>query len=154
HSLLVAEDHGPPLSRGHQQARRPHHLPRLQPHLLPAVHPRLPRDAAPLPRLSRGVPSPERHLDGGRLDPRRRLPDAHDLPHLVALVRGDRPAEPLARDRARVADTVPPTPGQPRDDPDRHDRALRLLAAARRARLSTRRRSPISPTTATTSARP
>ena len=68
------------------------HLHRLQPDLLPAVHPRLPRHAAPLPRLSARVSGAERDVDGRRVDPRRRLPAAALLPALVAALRRARPA--------------------------------------------------------------
>ena len=43
-----------------------HRVRRLQPDLLPPVRARLPRDAAALPRLPRGVPGPERDLVRGR----------------------------------------------------------------------------------------
>ena len=48
---------------------------------------RLPRHAAALPRVSAGVPGAERAVVGGRVDPRRRLPDADGLPDLVAALR-------------------------------------------------------------------
>ena len=43
--------------------------------------------AAPLSRVSAGVPGAERAVVGRRLDPRRRLPAADDLPDLVAALR-------------------------------------------------------------------
>ena len=76
------------------------HLRRLQPDVLPAVHPRLPRHAAPLPRLSAGVPGAERAVVGGRVDPRRRLPDSDGLPDVVAALR---PASPARTRGARSA---------------------------------------------------
>ncbi len=81
-------------------------LHRLQPDVLPAVHPRLPRHAAALPRVSRGVSGAERDVDRRRVDPRRRLPAAADLPALVAALRRGGAGEPVARGRARVADAV------------------------------------------------
>ena len=49
------------------EALRAGDFPGLQPDLLPAVHSGLPRDAAPLSRLSGGVPGAARALDGRRL---------------------------------------------------------------------------------------
>ena len=48
--LLVAEDHGPPVSRVVGAGLRGRDLHRLQPDLLPPVHPGLPGHAAALPR--------------------------------------------------------------------------------------------------------
>ena len=63
--LLVAEDHRPACTPScWPSCRRGDRLRRLQPDLLPAVHPRLPRHAAPLPRLPAGVPGAERAVDG------------------------------------------------------------------------------------------
>ena len=76
------------------------HLRRLQPDVLPAVHPRLPRHAAALSRLPAGVPGAERAVVGGRLDPRRRLPDSDGLPDVVAALR---PASPARTRGARSA---------------------------------------------------
>ena len=54
--LLVAEDDRPHVSRRLGQAFRAGHLPRLQSDVFPAIHHGLSRDAAPLSRLSGGVP--------------------------------------------------------------------------------------------------
>ena len=84
HSLLVAEDHRPDVSRMVGAPGRAARLRRLQPDLLPAVRPRLPRHAAPLSRLRAGVPGAQRDVDRGRLGARGRLRAAADLPALVA----------------------------------------------------------------------
>ena len=63
---------------------------RLQPDVLPAVHSRLPGHAAPLSRLSAGVPGAERAFDRGRLDSGGRLSAADDLFPVVAALRQDR----------------------------------------------------------------
>ena len=53
----------------------------------------------------RGVPGPERAVDGGRVDPGRRLPAPAGLPHLVAALRArSRRRNPVGRDGPRVAD--------------------------------------------------
>ena len=56
--------------------------------------------AAALSRLSAGVPGAERAVVGGRVDPRRRLPDADDLLDVVAALR---PASPARTRGARSA---------------------------------------------------
>ena len=86
--------------------QRRHHLRRLQPDVLPAVHPRLPRHAAPLSRVSAGVPGAERAVVGRRVDPRRRLPDPDGLPDVVAALRPARRLESVGRRRPRVDDDV------------------------------------------------
>ena len=80
------------------------HLPGLQPDLLPAVHPGLPRDAAALPRVSGRVPGAQRSLHRGRQRPGRRLPDPHDLFHLVPALRQGGFAQSLGRHRPGMAD--------------------------------------------------
>ena len=127
-ALLVAEDDRPHVSRRLGQALRPDHLPGLQPDLLPAVHPGLPRDAAPLSRVSGRVPGAQRALHRGRQRAGRRLPDADDLLHLVAALRQGAPR------------TIPGAP------PGWNGRPLRR----RRSTISTRPRS--SPTRRTTTA--
>ena len=105
HALLVAQDDRPHVSRRLGQALRAGHLPGLQPDLLPAVHPGLPRDAAPLPRLSGRVPGAQRALHRGRQRAGRRLPDADDLLHLVAALRQG--------GRARIPGAPPAWNGRP-----------------------------------------
>ena len=82
------------------------HLHRLQLHVLPAVHPGHAGHAAPLRRLSAGVPGAERLLHRGREHSGRGLPAADSVPHLVAEVRRHRRQQSLAGDGARVADAV------------------------------------------------
>ena len=101
------------------QAQRRHHLRRLQPDVLPAVHPRLPRHAAPLSRVSAGVPGAERAVVGGRVDPRRRLPDADGLSDVVAALRPARRLESVGRGRPRVDDDVAAADRELRGDADR-----------------------------------
>ena len=96
------------------------HLRRLQPDVLPAVHPRLPRHAAPLSRVSAGVPGAERAVVGRRVDPRRRLPAADGLPDLVAALRPHRRLESVGRRRPRVDDDVAAADREFRGDADRH----------------------------------
>src|SRR5262249_52292440 len=152
---------GADVSGGARKDLRPGHLPRLQPDVLPAVHPRLPRDAAALPRVSRGVPGAERTLDRGRVDPRRRLPAAALLLPLVAALWGARPGEPLAGDRSRVADAVPTAHRQLRAHAGRRHRSVRLRRAdatrgapGARPWLTPSTASPTSSTTPSSSARP
>src|SRR5438093_845309 len=146
-ALLVAEDQRADVPRGLGAARGAHHLHRLQPDLLPAVHPRLPRHAAALPRLSRGVPSAERDVDGRRVHPGRRLPAADDLPPLVAALRRERGRQPVGRDRPRVADAVAAAARQLRNRPGGHRRALRLPGPRAGPWLSTPPRAPSCTTT-------
>ena len=88
--------------------------------------------AAALSRVSRRVPGAERAVVGGRVDPRRRLPDPHDLSHLVAASRAARAGEPVGRDRSRVADLVA---AAAREFPRHADRdAARVRATSRRRR--------------------
>ena len=91
-ALLVAEDDRPHVSGRLGQAFRAGHLPRLQPDLLPAVHSGLSGHAAPLPRLSAGVPGAARAFHRGRFGAGGGLPDAADLLHLVAALRHRWPA--------------------------------------------------------------
>ena len=82
-------------------AHRGHHgVRRLQPDVLPAVHPRLPRHAAPLPRVSGRVPGAERDVVGRRDRARPRLPAAGDLLPLVAEVGRRSPARTRGAPRA------------------------------------------------------
>ena len=74
----------------------------------PAVHPRIPGDAAPVPRVSAGVPGVERHVDGGRVDPRGRLRVAARLSHLVDALRKERGRQSVASDGARMEDALSP----------------------------------------------
>ena len=83
--LLVAEDHRQDLQRALGQTGRGDRLRRLQPDLLPAVRRRLPRDAAPVPRVSAGVPGAERAVDRRRLGAGAGLRAAADLPHLLVV---------------------------------------------------------------------
>ena len=94
-------------------------LRRVQPDVLPAVHARLPGNAPALLRVSARVPGAERHVDGRRLDPGRRLRPAAGLP------------APVARNRRPRAAA---TPGGPRGWSGRH-------RPRRRPTTSTRRRS-------------
>src|SRR5262249_24941402 len=129
--LLVAEDHRPHVYGVDRQGLRRARVPRVQPDVLPAVHPRLPRHAAPLPRVSGGISGPERPLDRGRVDPGRGLPAAAALLHLVDAVRGDRVRQPLGGDGPGMADHVTPSDGELRPHARGHRRALRLPATRR-----------------------
>ena len=77
-----------------RRSRRVHGVHRLQPDVLPAVHRRLSRHAAPLPRVPARAAGVERHVVGGRVDPRRRLRDSARLPDLLA-VRGREGGAPI-----------------------------------------------------------
>ena len=74
----------------------------------PAVRSRLYRDAAPLPRLSAGVSSVERHVDGRGFDPGCRLSAAFDLSDLVFTLRRRRRSESLARQGLEWQTPSPP----------------------------------------------
>ena len=93
-ALLVAEDHGPNVSRGVGQAVGAAGVRRLQHHVLPAVHSGLHGHAAPLSCVSAGVPGAERALNRGRVDPGRWLCAADDLLPVVAALRRDAPPNP------------------------------------------------------------
>ena len=82
--------------------------------------------AAALPRVPAGVPGAERAVDGGRVDPRRRLPAAADLPDLVAALRHGSRAEPVGRGRPGVDDDVAAADRQLRRDAGRDLGRLRL----------------------------
>ena len=82
-AFLVAEDYRTTLSRPHGTTRRGDDVHRLQPDVFPAVHSRLSRHAAPVSRVSAGIPDLERPLDGGRDDPGRGLRDAAVLSGMV-----------------------------------------------------------------------
>ena len=116
--------------KGWAKLRRADHLRRLQPHVLPAVHPRLPRHAAALSRLPGRVPGAERDVDGRRLDPRRRLPDAADLLHLVAEACAAGGRQSLGRDGLEWEIPSPPPIHRARDL--LADRLLDALAVLRR----------------------
>jgi hypothetical protein len=74
HSLLVAEDHRPHVSRVVGASSRAARIRRLQPDVLPAVPRRLRRHAAPLSRVRAGVPGSERSLERRRDGARGGLP--------------------------------------------------------------------------------
>ena len=59
----------------------------FQSHVLSAVSVGLSRNAPPVSRVSGGVPDPECHVFGRRIDPGRRISDPDDLPDLVVAVR-------------------------------------------------------------------
>ena len=105
--LLVAEDHRPHVPRDAGARRGGDHLHRLQPDLLPAVHPRLPRHAAPLPRLSARVPGAERAC---RPPARRSSRVGYLLPlfYLLWSLRygAERRRQSVGRHRPRVEDAV------------------------------------------------
>ena len=105
-ALLVAEDDRPHVSGIAGEARRADRLRRIQPDILPAIHAGISGNAAPLSRLSAGIPSVERAVFRGRVHPGSRLPAAHDLSAVVAEVRQDRGPESLAGHRTRVGDIV------------------------------------------------
>ena len=66
---------------------------------------RLPRHAAPLPRVSGRVPGAERHVDGRRVDPRRRIPDSARLLLVWSLRYGrEGRRESVGRHGSRVGD--------------------------------------------------
>src|SRR5439155_5617010 len=127
--LLVAQDHGTPLPGDVGAGRGGDRLRRLQPHVLPAVHPRLPGHAPALPRVSRGVPGPERDVLRGGVDPRPGLPAPDDLPRVVDAVRAAGLRQPVAGERARVADGLAA-----------HHRELRAPAGGERRGLRLRPR--------------
>ena len=126
-----------------RKIRGAHHLRRLQPDVLPAVHPRLPRHAAPLPRLPGGVPGAERAVDGRRVDPRRRLPAAADLLHLVASSAARAPAQPVGRHRPGVADPVAAADRELRRDAGRDRADAYEYTPSRRSTLSDARASSV-----------
>ena len=78
---------------------------RLQPDVLPAVHPRLPRHAAPLPRVPGRVPGAERAVVGRRVDSRRRLHADRLLPRVFARSR--------VRRQGRIRGSPPASSGRP-----------------------------------------
>ena len=106
HSFLVAQDDRANLSGNLGEACRADYFYRLQSDFFPAICSRLSRDAAPLPRLSAGVSGAERHVDGRRFDSRRGLSAAADVSNLVATLRRRRRGKSVARQRARMANSL------------------------------------------------
>ena len=105
-ALLLAEDHRPDVFRHAGQAVRGARLRRLQPDVLPAVRPRLPGHAAPLPRVSGGVPGVQRAVVGRCHVLAVGYAAAGALLHLFALQgRGGR-QQPVGRHRTRMDDAV------------------------------------------------
>ena len=136
-ALLVAEDHGPHVPRVAGAASRAAIIfIGFNLTFFPQFIARLPRHAAPLPRVPAGVPGAERDVDGRRLDPRRRLPAAADLPRLVAALRRGRAGEPVGRDRARVADAVAAADRELREHAGRHARRRTPTRTARSRSMS------------------
>src|SRR5262249_32306525 len=84
------------------------YLRRLLPDVLTTVRPRLSRHAAPLPRLSAGISSPQRHVHGRRFDSGRRLRAAADVLALVIEQRAKSPPESLVCYRPECQTTSPP----------------------------------------------
>ncbi len=93
-------------SEGLGAVRRHRHVPRLQHHLHAAIHHGLWRHAAPLSRLSAGVPGLARDVVGRSAGAGRRLYAAADLSDVVAVLRPQGRRQSVGRDRARMADRV------------------------------------------------
>ena len=112
-ALLVAEDDRPDVLGHLGQGRGAPRLRRLQPDVLPAVHPRLPRHAAPVSRVSAGVPGAQRAVVGRRVDAGGRLPadrastssPRSSRARRPATTRGTRPASSGRRSRRRCRRT-------------------------------------------------
>ena len=105
HSLLVAENDGPEVSRMVGPHFRRADLFRLQSDVLSTVLAGLPGHAAALSCLSRRVPGAQRHVDRGRIDSGNGLLDSPRLFAVVAAIRPGRRAESLERNRPRMANT-------------------------------------------------
>src|SRR6185312_7444539 len=99
---------------------------RLQPHVLPPVHPRLPRDAAALPRVPAGVPGVERAVLCRRVDPGDWLPLAARLFVLVVALRRGGRRQSMAGERSGVADAVAATDRKLCCDAGDHRSAIRV----------------------------
>src|SRR6185312_14563916 len=106
HPLLVAENHRAALFGSLGALRSDPDVLRIQLHVFPAIRARLPRHAAPLPRVSATVPAAQRAVVGGRVDPRARVPDSRHLPRLVVVPRRARGQQPVGRARTRMADPL------------------------------------------------
>ena len=125
----------------------------LQPHVLPPVHRRVPRDAAALPHLQRGVPGPERDVVRGRVHPRRGLPAADALLRLVDALRRRGARQSLGRHGPGVADAFAAGDGELPRAAGRGRGSVRVRQGAGGDRcLKPRTTTPPSPTTSRTSA--
>ena len=105
-ALLVAEDHRPALFGILGARRGGADLLRLQSDLLSAIRAGRRGHAAPLSRLSAGIPGLERAVVGRRCDSRRRLSDADVLSRLLAVLRQARAGQPLECAGTGMADAI------------------------------------------------
>src|ERR1019366_8675801 len=96
------------------------------PDVLPAVHFGIHGHAAPLPRLSRGIPGPARALHRRRFRTGSGLSHADGLFHLVAEIWRHGAGQSLGRFRPRVEDPIAAAAAQFRRDADRYPGSLRL----------------------------
>ena len=95
---------------GWAQVCRPGDFRRFQSDFFPAVFSGLSGHAAALLRLPRRVSSTERHVLGGRLDPRRRLSHSDGLFLLVDALRPARRRQSMGRERLWNGQTPSPPP--------------------------------------------
>ena len=113
---------------------------RLQPDVLPAVRARLPGHAAPLSRVSGGVPGAERAVDGRRVRSSRSATCCRRLlPHLLALQGRAGAGQSVGREGPRVDDPVAAADVQLRRGPGRDRAGLQLQAGDGRCTLASPR---------------
>ncbi len=129
HPLLVAEVDRADVSGKDLAAGGADHVHRLQSHFLPAVHSGHAGHAAALRSVSAGVPGAECLFDRGRDGSGRWLPAADSLPDLVAEVWRHCRRQPVAGDRAGVADAVTAADGELCRDSHYGSRSVRLRVA-------------------------
>src|SRR5206468_7153949 len=127
HSLLVAQNNWPHVSRRLGPVLSPGRFYWISPHVLPTVHLGLSWHAASLSRLSRGVPSVERDVKRRRLDSGSRLLDPHDLSDLVFEVWSASFSQSVGSNRAGVANALSSSHRELHRDAHRHRRALSLI---------------------------
>ena len=130
-ALLVAENFRPAVSRRLGEVRRLGDFCRFQSDFFPAVFTGLFGHAAALLRLPRRVSGIERHVLGGRLDPRRRLSHSDGIFHLVDALRPAGERQSVRSERLGMADRVAAAHGKFRRYPSGDLRGLYLPIGAR-----------------------